>query len=311
MDIRITPKMVLDRQTSYMRRQTEALARLQEQASTGLRVLKPSDDPTATAVLMRMRSEDDRMAANQGNTSTVRSRLDRANSELLDVNDMMTRVKQLALEAANDGTDASAFEAMASEADRLLDRLLSVANTTAEGQSLFGGTATRGAPFAVTATDAAGRPTTISYQGSDTRASVTVGRDQQIDMLYSGEEIFQQPGGDVFQAVIGLRDLLRNTGGLAEGAQRQALSQQVGTVEQAQAGVMQAVGDLSASLASLEGLDNRLTERRTQSKIDIGTLESADIAEVVVNLTAQETLLRNTLTLAARTYDQNLLDLLR
>ena len=311
MDLRVTLQTQINRQGSYLRKQTDALARLQEQASSGLRVNKPSDDPIATGQLMRLRSEDGRRGANEDNANSVRSRLDRANSELLEVNSVFTRARQLALEAANDGTDSSAFETMAGEVDRLLDRTLALANSQADGRALFGGTSTQQDPFTVTTTDAAGRPATIAYQGADVRASVTVGRNQQVDMLYSGESVFQKPGKDTFGALIGLRDLLRNVGGLTSNQQRQAISGQLGALEQAQGAILDATGEISASLESLEGIASRLGDQRLQGQTDISSLESADIAQLVVQLTAQQTLLSSTLAVTAKSFDQNLLDLLR
>src|SRR5262249_7591723 len=163
---------------------------------------------------------------------SVQSKLNQANTELLDAHSVLTRARELALEGANDATDPTAFEAMAGEVDRLLDRTLSLANSRADGRALFGRTASQQDPFVVTSPALAGRPATIGYRGADDRAGVTVGNNQQVDMLYSGESIFQRPGQDAFAALIGLRDLLRNVGGLAPGQQRQALSQQAGAVEQ-------------------------------------------------------------------------------
>lgn len=311
MAFRVTPQTLLARQAVNLRRQGEALARLQEQASTGLKLLRPSDAPADAAAAIRAKADDGRLGANQANVNTARARLEQANAGLLDANRLLTRAREAGLDGASDGTDAAALEALAVEVDNLIDRLLSLGNARADGRSVFAGTATATAPFVVTAVDGAGRPAVVSYQGSDTAARVTVGREQEVEVSPSGAEALQRPGQDAFAALIGLRDLLRNAGGLSPAAQREALSAQVGAVEQAQAGVLEAVGELSAGLESLDGLEARLGEVRGQTKIAIGDLESADLAEVVVSLTAQQTLYQNTLQIAARAYDQNLFDLLR
>lgn len=311
MQFRITPQYQMARQSSYIRQGSNALATLQQQASSGLRLLKPSDDPVAQNEVMRAKGDDERMGSNQRSVAGVRAKLDQANANLLDANKLFTRARAVALEGANDGTDRAAFETLAGEVDNLLGQLMTFANGQSDGRSLFAGTATGQPPFAVTATDASGRPATISYQGSSSRASVTVGQGRQVDMLYSGEEIFQKPGQDAFAALIGLRDLLRNTGGLPEGQQRLALSQQVGTLEQAQNGILEATGQLSVGQQSLDALDLQLGDRRVQTKTRIGELESADLASVVVDLRAQETLLSNSLQLTSRIYDLNLLNMLR
>jgi flagellar hook-associated protein 3 FlgL len=311
MDLRITFQTQLNRQTAALRKQTDTLARLQQQASTGLRVQSPSDDPVATAQLLRLRSEDGRRDAQQANGSTVQTKLDQANTQLLDASSILSRAREIATDGASDGNDPTAFETMAREVDGLIDRMMTLANARDDGKALFGGTSTQQDPFVVTSTDSFGRPATVAYQGSDDPAVVTVGQGQQVDMLQSGESIFQRPGQDVFQALIGLRDLLRNTGGLPLGSQRQALSQQVGTLDQSQQAILDSVGGVSASLESIQGINNRLGDLKLQGQTDISNLESADISQVVVQLTAQQNLLTSTLAVTRMSFDQNLLDLLR
>ncbi len=311
MDLRITFQTQLNRQTAALRKQTDALARLQQQASTGLRVQSPSDDPVATAQLLRLRSEDGRRDAQQANGSTVQTKLDQANTQLLDASSILSRAREIATDGASDGNDPTAFETMAREVDGLIDRMMTLANARDDGKALFGGTSTKRDPFVVTSTDSFGRPATVAYQGSDDPAAVTVGQGQQVDMLQPGESIFQRPGQDVFQALIGLRDLLRNTGGLPLGSQRQALSQQVGTLDQSQQAILDSVGGVSASLESIQGINNRLSDLKLQGQTDISNLESADISQVVVQLTAQQNLLTSTLAVTRMSFDQNLLDLLR
>lgn len=311
MDLRITLQTQVARQTTYLRRQTDTLAQLQEKASTGLATLRPSDDPVATGRLMGLRGETTRRDAHQANVSTARTQLEEANSELLEVNRVFTRARQLTLDAASDGTDGTALSAIANEVDQLLERTLTLANARSEGRALFGGTATSSDPFVVTARDSNNRPTAVSYQGADSRATLTVGQDDTFDVRYTGEQVFQQSGRDVFQSLIDLRDLLRDVNGLGATAQRQALSQQVGAIESAQQAILDSVGEVSAGLESLEGLANRLGDRNLQTKTAISELESADLPTVAVQLLEQQNLFTATLQTAARVFDQNLLDFLR
>ncbi|MBT7540895.1 MAG: flagellar hook-associated protein 3, partial [Gammaproteobacteria bacterium] len=73
--IRITQAGLFNNVTQKMNQTQVALAKTQEQISTGKRVLKPSDDPTTATAVMNLNTK---MAQNE----RYGSNLDRANSLL-------------------------------------------------------------------------------------------------------------------------------------------------------------------------------------------------------------------------------------
>src|SRR5262249_10317471 len=129
---------------------------------------------------------------------------------LQDGNQVLNRASQLAQEGINATSEGQDYEALASEVDGLINRVLSTANSQSDGRYLFGGTATTQPPFSVTTQDAQGRPTAVTYAGSAERSNALIGPGQTVDTHYAGSQVFQQPGADVFQSLIGLRDDLRN-----------------------------------------------------------------------------------------------------
>src|SRR5262249_23940521 len=98
----------------------------------------------------------------------------------------------IAVEGANGQNDATSYEALASQVDALLRNLVDSANTQMpDGQYLFGGTASRAAPFSVTASDAQGRPPSIAYDGAAEGASTPVSQQQNVPTFYAGSTVFQ------------------------------------------------------------------------------------------------------------------------
>lgn len=311
MVFRVTAQAQFDRQLNYIRQQSDRIAQLNEQASSGLRLLRPSDNPSDIVQLQGVRGEESRLLSYRDNVRTATDLLNRTNDSLLVVSQGLTRARLIAAEAANGPLDPDALEALAAEVDELLDLTLSTANGQAVGRSLFAGSDTQRIPFEVTTRDTAGRPLTVAYRGSPARASAPIGPDQQVDTLYSGSRLFQRPGRDVFENLIGLRDELRNVDGLSPGQLGQALQQRLGTIQQAQNVILEGVGEASASLASLDTLENRLSDLVAYSRIRTGELESADLAEVVVTLRTQEVLFSNTLAITSRINELSLVNFLR
>ena len=311
MNIRTTPLAMYDRQMQAMRLHSSKWAAVQEQATTGLKINRPSDDPLTTVSILASQAEDMQLEMQQNNVDMLTSQLNQSNDAVLQANRLMTRARQLALDAANSTNDSTNRKLMVNEVDRLLEQMLSTANTSVDGRYLFGGTATAKAPFVVTARDTDNRITAIAYQGSENRAFVRVGRDEQISTLYQGDQVFMRPGQNVFEQLIGLREELMNTAGMSEADLNAALTARVGGIETVQQRLLDTAGEMSSSLEALQSLKTRLGDIRTLVKSHIGDMQSADMAEVVVNLRTQETLFSNTLAVSARVFNLSLLDYLR
>lgn len=311
MEVRTTPQTEVEFALSYLRTQTDALARLQEEASTGLKLLKPSDGPLDVVTVIANKAQDQRLGAYLGNIASAQSSLDRSVSTLQDGKQLLDTATQIALSAANSDNSPADLQAMARQVDGLITHMLSLGNAQDGEHYLYGGTASTRPPFVVTATNAQGQPQTISYAGSPDRGRVLVSQQQTVDTYYQGNTVFQNGGGDAFQALIGLRDLLRNTGGLSPVAQVQALSQQVGVIDQARQSLLAAVGEQGSSLQNLQALDTRIRGVQLDTTQLTTTKEGADITEVIVKLQQQQNAYQLTLASTAKIFDQNLLDFLR
>lgn len=184
MVFRVTPNVFVSQSIRAAQLHGARLATLQSQASSGLKLSRPSDDPAGTRAILGVRSALGRMEAELSNITAARQRLGVANTELLDAGQVLTRIKEIAL-AGRQSVEPSERNAYASELDGLKDRLLTIANARHNGEYLFGGIDSREQPFQI---DDAGR---VTYSGSTVRGGSDVGRTFSIDVLYSGAEVFQ------------------------------------------------------------------------------------------------------------------------
>jgi flagellar hook-associated protein 3 FlgL len=308
-NIRSTPQALLSDQLNYIRQHTTALATAQQQIASGMRLLHPSDDPTAMVAYLHTQAQDAEATSRHTAVKSVQDRLQQGESAVSNVGDLINQAYQIALQGAN-SNDPAANDALAQQVDGIITQVLNQANGQADGRYLFGGTDTRQAPFTVTATDASGRPTAVTYQGSAARASAALGPGPPVDLLYTGQEVYQQPGADVFAGLIQLRDQLRNTGGLSDAAQAQALSATAGVLQTAHDGVLHVVGEMSTGSQSLSAMDTQLTQQDTDLKSRLGELGSADLPSAITEAQTRETLLQAALTVSGRIFSQSLLNYL-
>ncbi len=116
---------------------------------------------------------------------------------------------------------------------------------------------------------------------------------------------------DAFQSLQALRDDLRNTQGLPQQQQFQAISQHLTDLERVQSNILSVVGAQSADLQNLQGLQTQVQGVQLQTRQMISNVGDADIGQVLTNLQAQQNLLQVTLATTAKMFDQNLLNYLK
>ena len=486
MDLRVTPLTLLNRTVAGARLHADALGRLQEQASTGLRLLRPSDGPLDTIAVLADKSDLSRFSTNLTNIRDARTTLDLSVSALQEGSDILSSARQIAIEGAQASNDGTSFESLASEVDGLIQRTLNVANTQQNGRYLFSGTATLTQPFTVSAGDSQGRPSSVVYGGGNQRVVATVGKQETLATFYPGSEVFQRrqrgatvitgdtgakpgtgtdsgtgqatltithtstayapgsgiqagsssvtgdtilgpvgthvlhivdtsgngsrgtvaldggppidftssntdlkitgPRGDIvrvdttaitpgfngdvaitangtlsldngasqvpinysgnqivkdsktgavtnidsskiqragqahveypgtfdaFQILIALRDDLRNTRGLSDAQHAQAISDRIGEIDRTRTGLLQTVGEQSASLQNLDTLENRVQDQQLEVQRQTTDLESADISSVVLHIQSEQQLFQLTLQASAKIIDLSLADFLK
>lgn len=312
MNVRVTAQTQTSSQIAYMRQRAAELAKFQDQVSSGFRVKLPSDDPGVFVSLSQARAASARLGAYAQNVSESTAVLNAGVSTLQEANDVLVRARQIALEGADAtaNTDPNSVEALASEVDGLIDRALRAANARPDGKSLFAGTAIATPPFRVAATDAQGRPLTVAYDGAADRARTLTGPNQTADTRYDGSRVFQQPGGDVFQSLISLRDQLRDTT-LAGPARSAAFQQRIGDLDSARDAISRTVAEQSSTLATLESVQNLTGDVKLTADTRVGELSGTDYAEAVVKMQEQETALQAIYATTVKLLQPGLLDFIR
>jgi flagellar hook-associated protein 3 len=171
-------------------RQADLLARLQQQTSTGKKLLAPSDDPALSATLVANDAQDQRLNAFLNTISTVTSTLDQGVSTMQDAGDVIVAAKSIALQGAQSDNDATARSALAQQVNILIQRLVALGNTQQNGRYIFSGDAVGTQPFVVSALDKSGNPAQVTYQGSTAAPSTLAGPGQTVTPYITGNVVF-------------------------------------------------------------------------------------------------------------------------
>jgi len=174
-----------DRSLSQMSDLRGSIETLQSQIATGQRLTRGSDDPAAAARLRALARTERLSQVEEDNADKLARDLGEAGDEILGVSNLLSRARELALQAANDPTGERGREAIAAELTQLSEELFDRANAqTLTGEPLFAGTAA-GPAFT---RDASG---TVTYNGNTDISDVPIAPGTEIERGLPGSEIFE------------------------------------------------------------------------------------------------------------------------
>ena len=145
---RLATANAYDNAMSRIATRQSQMSKLQEQISASKRVLRPSDDPTAAAQAERATTRTARVATDQRALEVQRNAVSTAESTLGDAMTSMQTFRTLVVQAGGVGLSATDRASIAQQMTTLRDELVGYANTRdTNGQPLFGGLGSTGAPF--------------------------------------------------------------------------------------------------------------------------------------------------------------------
>jgi flagellar hook-associated protein 3 FlgL len=281
--MRITEGHLAGRFLFDINRTREAIVNLQS-ASLGKRVQKPSDDPQAADVIIRLKNTISRYEQYGRNIQEGSSMLENAEAGLGDFSDVLINVKEL-LTRANSG-QATEYPTYAAQLDSMLGQAVDIANTKFGGKYIFGGTNTLTPPFTLAADRSA---VTANPAGISGAITVQVAESMTTPSNIDGAEAFQ--GTAIFQHIIALRDVL-NAGTLPTTAQMDAISTDMEYV----------AGKAAKSGAMLQGLQNlqsNLEQQNLRMTELLSLQQDTDVAEATMKLKWNETMLEAALQVTA------------
>lgn len=192
----------------------DALSQLQQQQNidslelaTGSDINVPSDNPAGAAELGHISSQNAQDDSYQQSIGSITGQLSAADSALNTVVTTLQQVISLGTEGANGTLSATDRADIVNQLTGIQSQLISLANTSYQGQYLFAGTAGV-APYTADIGSSSG----VSYGGNTDVNLVTIGNGYSLQINLPGSQIFSGSGADVFQSVNDLITALNNNG---------------------------------------------------------------------------------------------------
>lgn len=179
---RISTAHAYDSALNNLMLRQDNLTQTQEQMTSGKRVIKASDDPTAAARAERARALEDRTTASEKAVNASANAMTLTESALGDAGDLLQQAREL-LVGAGDASYSDAERASKADALKAIrDQLLSVANRPdGQGGYVFSGQGSGGAPFV-------DKPGGVAFQG--TGGQVNVAADEALPLTLDGSNVW-------------------------------------------------------------------------------------------------------------------------
>ena len=264
---------------------------LENEATTGLAVQNPSDNPAAMQSILDMETESSAVTQYQANITQLQQQATTSSSAMQSLQDIVSQASTIATEADGTATQSD-LNSYATEVTQLIQEAAQAVNTQFEGNYLFGGTLNTQPPYVVSQ-NSSGQVTSVTYQGNTSVPSVEIAAGVTLAALPVGANTTgsgpdglitdTRTGADLFNHLISLQNnLLSGNTSAINSTDLTNLQKDSDNITQAIAtnGALQqrmtAEANIAASQsASLSGL--------TSSKAD------ADLAQVMSQLTQTQT----------------------
>lgn len=285
---------------SQLSAQSNSIAQIQEQISSGQALNQPSDNPAAVTQVLALSSQVGQLTSWQNNSDTATSWLSTANTTANSVLESLQSAQSLLLQAANEGAqDSTTFEALGSQITGIVSNLLSLANTQFEGRAIFAGTSA-----STTAYDASG-----NYLGNADTPSVVIGpgqgAGQTVDLSVPGTSLFGAGSASVFSTLSGVASAL-SSGAPSSTAITTAMDALGSNIASAQ----QASAVLGNSSEEVSNVTATLTNQIANVQASQANLEDVNVATATTQLQSETTNYQAALWAAAQSLPDTLVKFL-
>jgi len=296
--MRVSDQQLFGSTAGSLQRIKQQIVRAQEQIATQQRIAKPSDDPSifGQVILQKSALADNNQWIRNIQFGTARVAV--ADQTLGEAQNLLSRVRELAVQARSDTTSAQGRITIAQEVRQLHQHLIQLANAEISGQPVFAGTGTGAPPFVLGAGDA------VTYHGNSESQSIAVGPNQTTQIVLPGDQVFAGATTNIFDDLANLLAALESNNGAG-------IESGIGNFDRAVDQISSAQGQIGAIANRLDMAHGALLVVSAAIQQALSDQTDTDWATVLTELQMQQTAYQATSQTFLRLFDASLLNFLR
>ncbi len=293
--MRVTNNMVFSLLSRGLLKANEDIIDSYEKLSSGEKVNRPSDDPVAIPAILTYKDMLSQLEQYKRNVEFAESYLTNSESAIKEANNILSRLREIAVEEASDTVDASLRQNAATEVDELFNELISIGNTKYGDRYLFSGYLYTTQPF-----DSSG-----TYSGDNNESSLEISQDATFTYGLTGNKIFKgvgiSGGIDIYQKVLDLKTALQtdDTTGIQDA---------IGDMDDAISQIDDMLSEIGARMSRLSSRKTEIESFTSETEILLSGVEDADLTDVAVDLAQQQTSLEALQAATAKALNMTIFD---
>jgi len=292
--LRVTNSVLYRQALGSTQRTLSEMEGYQRIITSGLRVERPSDDPTALGEIMRSSSGLRALEQYEENLSSAQARLTLEDNVLEQLTNVLIRVKELGTGQVGDTASTQSRSVSAQEVEGLREFMVSLGNTQFSGSYLFGGQYSDSRPFTSAGADPA-RPPSGTHQVEGAAGTFYA-------VNHSGQEVFVDSG---------VLDALENLAGALNADSSEDITSALADVDQAFDTVQELIGDLGARMAQVDTALDNLEALEVNLQTFRSDLQDAELEEAISKLVNRQVTYQAAMMTNSRILQTTLTDYLR
>ncbi len=306
--MRTTQSMLSNTMLRNLNTSYNKMGNLQQQISTGSKLLRPSDDPVGVTKAMSYRTQLNQNAQYDKNLDTATKFLDTTDSALQSVSSAMARVQELITQAANDTNQTIDREKMLTEIKQIQAEIHDLGNTKIGDTYVFSGTRTSEPLYKDGVMQ--------SLPGMDQSATIEIYNGIELDVNTTGAQTLFEKLDTVFAKI---ETALTGTNGTTSGADIGALlggtnsaeDKAYETIQGSIDLVLKEVANVGAKQNRVDMMDDRLSMQKITLTKQQSNVEDVEYEQAITNLITQESIHNAALSVGGRIIQQTLVDFIR
>ena len=282
--MKVSTSQIFERATAQMAEQQVKVADMQTQLATGKQMVRPSDNPEQGALIQRLNTALDRQDVYAGNLNAISNRLEAEETALMSSENILQRVRELAVQANNGTLSADDRIIIATEVSALRDELVSLGNSKdISGNYVFAGAMTQTKPFVENVGG------TVSYRGDQTRTMVAVSDQRQLQLNRPGNEAFASVvrETDGVSARVGFFTVIDDFTAALNSNDTASLQGSLVEVSELTQNLALSIADVGSRMGILDSQADTLADAKLRYQTLLSSADDVDYASAITQLTAE------------------------
>jgi flagellar hook-associated protein 3 FlgL len=258
------------------------LAQTQTQLSTSLQVVQPSDAPDKTSMITKLNTEIATQSNFTDTLKTVQTQLQAQDTAFQSVTTVLTKVKELTIQAANATLNSADRQTIALQITQLRDQVLSIANSQdVNGNYIFAGAKVSTPAFVKNANGV------IDYNGDQTRSSAQIGTSLKLQMNTPGSDAFvrvQRSDGKGGNVGVGFFQSLGDLISAVQNSDQPNIQRGLSELTNLNLGITEANANVGTSLQAVDSQTSILSEVNLRLKSTLSDVQDLDYTTAITKM---------------------------